>query len=285
MIVGWDRDNDGTPDWPTPLDSCPVDDDQFCFRFGPPCPWNPIFFDCAFVDCNDLVLRLSSLINPDPTEDLLIPVLSSSPYEVVVGAIAGMTLDETVQALLGEVAAGAAQAAAASTESLTLKVVSPGGEVLLLAVYEPSDVIVGDLDGANALTLRFDPAGGTLEIVGTVFVAVPVQGRIAFFALSIAFEVRKLPYLNRPNSIELLKTFRHRDQLVRPHGGMFHERSSCKSGGEKTELGQAACVFIDELVSLICRYSHQKKNEVFYFLKYNEVCLALGGTKFLWCRI
>ncbi len=116
-------------------------------------------------------------------------MLSSSPYEVVVGAIAGMTLDETVQALLGEVAAGAAQAAAASTESLTLEVVSPAGEVLLLAVYEPSDVIVGDLDGANALTLRFDPEGGTLKIMRTVFVAVPVQGRIAFFALLIALGV------------------------------------------------------------------------------------------------
>jgi len=113
-------------------------------------------------------------------------VLSSSPYEVVVGAIEGMTLDETAQALMGALGAGATEREAASTELFALEVVSPAGEVLLLAAFDPSEVIVGDLDGANALELHLGTQGQTLEIVGTNFAAVPVHGRIAFLSLLLA---------------------------------------------------------------------------------------------------
>lgn len=172
-------DNDALPD---DLDPCPVDDPDLCIELGPSCPWNPIFFDCILAGCNDLLLKLSSLVNPDPAEEVFFPVLSVADWVVVVAPPPSLSLEESVAALAGD-AFGRRDPVA---ELLMLEVVGPEGVRGILAAFNPDLVVVGTLEGANALQLRFGDDGRSLEINGIVVEAVPTRGMIFWLALVLA---------------------------------------------------------------------------------------------------
>jgi len=163
------RDDDDDGDLlPDAQDPCPVHVGNLCVKFGPPCPWNPKFFDCRTAGCFELLVKLSSVINPDPTRDLFFPVLEVGEGLLTVGPPEGMTVAESARML-----AQGARSVGRTSEVTTLEVVGPYGRVGpdtvggILAAYEPSRVKVGGLRGATALELRFGRDGRSLEISGT----------------------------------------------------------------------------------------------------------------------
>jgi hypothetical protein len=173
-----DSDSDGVPNCrdddddgdliPDEQDGCPVHAGNLCVKAGPPCPWNRAFFDCRTAGCFELLVRFSSLINPDPTRELFFPVLQVAEGVLTVGPAEGMTAAESARML----ARGAISAGRISGVT-TLEVVGPYGRVGpdtvggVLAAYEPGRVRVRDLRGATALELRFGRDGRSLEIAGT----------------------------------------------------------------------------------------------------------------------
>jgi hypothetical protein len=152
-----DDDGDGIAD---ALDSCPADASQVCMTLGSVCPWTRIFFDCRIAGCLDLFVRLSRLVNPDPTRELAFRVLVPRAYrdnEVVIAPAEGMTVEESAAALTS----------GHRSETLLLDVEEADGTETAIAAYSPSSVRVTDLRGASALALRFSRDGRLLEIRGT----------------------------------------------------------------------------------------------------------------------
>ncbi len=142
-------------------DHCPLVRGSACFSFGTTCPWNRQFFDCRLGGCNELGLKFSSLINPDPTTDIIFPIQSWSENTIVVGAAPGFSLRESANIL----AAGpGANLSAPSLPMFLLEVVGAGGEIRgSVAAYSPGDVRIGELDGAEALIIRLDGPGLVIE--------------------------------------------------------------------------------------------------------------------------
>lgn len=154
-----DDDNDGIPD---DLDACPHHADQICiFPSGQTCPLQPWFDICMFGGCDEMLLRLQTVINPDPTTTVFFDDFSFVGTRLSLGALPDRTLTETGMAFIGqmplaggiplgtlqldlleEVAAGRGVADVGDlVEYLgrTYRVVDT------LMTYEPSDVDVGNL--------------------------------------------------------------------------------------------------------------------------------------------
>jgi hypothetical protein len=149
-----DDDGDGILDQ---NDSCPVHASQFCVQFGPSCPWGPLFVDCRLAGCNDLLIRISSVINPDPTRAPLFRVLASEPYVVTVAPPTGTSIEQAAQLLAG----------AGTRQLLELEVVERAGRVRgSIAAYDPANVRIGSLRGATALQLRLARDGSAFEVLG-----------------------------------------------------------------------------------------------------------------------
>ncbi|HIF94361.1 MAG TPA: hypothetical protein EYQ60_14750 [Myxococcales bacterium] len=124
-------------------------------------------------------MKLSSLINPDPTLDLFYRVLSAEPGVVLVAPPAGLSLSEGVAALTG----GIGRQSMVTADHLLLEVQGAEGVRGILAAFDPARVIVGSLEGANALELRFAADGQSLEIFGAQVESLPTQGFISSMLL------------------------------------------------------------------------------------------------------
>ena len=92
-----DDDNDGSPD---DQDPCPIHASNFCSEFGAPCPLYPMWNVCLLGGCNELLLRITSVVNPDPTSifQFSFQVVGN---ELVVSALPNKTLSESAKELVG----------------------------------------------------------------------------------------------------------------------------------------------------------------------------------------
>lgn len=156
-----DDDNDGTADAD---DLCPVSGaTNLCVWPGRSCPLHPIFFTCRGGACNQQLLRVQELINPDPTHRLFYEILSVDGDEIIVSTLASRTLVDSsngIRGLLPSVSGRLPRGA------LAMEIVSrtTGRPMLDVATYVPSSVQVGRLSGTR-LSVK---VGGS---------AITVQGR------------------------------------------------------------------------------------------------------------
>lgn len=160
--------NDDGDRLPDDRDPCPIDAGSVCVKVGRACPWNVGVFDCRAAGCSELLVRVWSRVNPDPTRaELLFSVLEVREGVITVGPPEGTTVAESARFL----ARGAVRGGRAS-EVAILEVVGPFGRLGadtvggILAAYEPRRVRIGRLQGATALELRFGGDGQSLEIRG-----------------------------------------------------------------------------------------------------------------------
>lgn len=93
-----DDDNDGTPD---DQDPCPAGD-LACHVLGEPCPLTPIYDICLFGGCNELLIRIQELINPDPTRTAFFEDVQIVGQQLSLGSMPGRTLGESAQAVVGD---------------------------------------------------------------------------------------------------------------------------------------------------------------------------------------
>jgi len=161
-----DDDNDGTPDG---LDACPAGD-VLCNVFGQTCPLNPIWDICLLGGCNELLVRIQELINPDPTRIAVFEDVQIVGQHLSLGAIPGRTLSESAQAVVGQLmlpgglpqgdlqmdvlAPTAGEAAAGDDDTFTYL----GREYRVIATimtYDPDVVSLGNV--LNGLRLELTP--------------------------------------------------------------------------------------------------------------------------------
>jgi hypothetical protein len=168
-----DTDDDGLADCEDPNDDndklfdfedpCPLTESELCFQFGTVCSWNSQFFDCGLGGCNEIELKFSRLVNPDPTASVFFPVVSARQNVVVVAPAAGLSVEQSARVLAG----GGNALFGQTTELFLLEVVGPDGEIRgILIAYGPGDVSVANLGGANGLELRFGVPGVGLVVNG-----------------------------------------------------------------------------------------------------------------------
>lgn len=164
-----DDDGDGILD---EHDGCPLNAGDACVEPGPSCPWNRAFFDCRSAGCNELLVKLSSVVNPDPTREELFRIVSVDDGVITIAPAERRSIEQSARLLARGFAVTDARPGSRS-ELLTLEVVGPFGRFGsdnvggVLAVYEPRRARLGNLRGANALQLRFGRDGRSVEIAGT----------------------------------------------------------------------------------------------------------------------
>jgi hypothetical protein len=142
------------------LDSCPVHANQVCYRAGSTCPLEPLFFDCRLGGCNDLLIRISSVINPDPTRTWTYAVKSIDARTIVVSAPRDLGLDASARVFAGI-------GVRAPLGALLVEVVDINGRARgTIALYEPSRATIGSLTGATSLQLRLGSDGQSIDIRG-----------------------------------------------------------------------------------------------------------------------
>ena len=150
-------DNDAFLDGP---DDCPVHTSGLCYRVGETCPLEPLFFDCRLGGCNELLVRISSVINPDPTRTWSYAVRSIDARTIVVSAPRELAIDTAAKIFTGI-------GARAPTGDLLIELVGSDGRArATLALYEPTRATIGRLSGTTSLELRFATDGKSLSVQG-----------------------------------------------------------------------------------------------------------------------
>jgi hypothetical protein len=190
-----DDDNDGVCDDAAAVrgvctagpDPCPAGDiggiPGTCTRIVP-CPCAPLdWLDCRLGDCYQFLVKVVSVINPDPTRALVFEHVEIAAQRLYVQAPPGMSVMETAEAMLsgglragagGAVAAGGAGAAGGDVDGdgagragLRLELWRRGGAggreqfIALIAEYDPSSVRVGDLRLGRFLVVTQAQTDGT----------------------------------------------------------------------------------------------------------------------------
>lgn len=154
-----DDDGDGTPDEEDP---CPfAANTGLCVVPGGSCPFHPIFHTCRGGACNQLLLRIVSVINPDPTTTVLLDVVSVDRDELLVAPLAGRTAGDSVQAFR---AALTLPSGRRPSGALRLELVDSRGRVVMdVSTYLPSNVRTGALTGTRVL-VKLPSASGALDV-------------------------------------------------------------------------------------------------------------------------
>ncbi len=98
-------------------DACPETAGMFgCQIQGAPNDCQPDWFVCAFGACNEFFAKIASIIDPDPTRDLVFDPIQMVNRSIYVAPLAGKTLSQTAKAIqtaAGQAAGGLAVGAAA----------------------------------------------------------------------------------------------------------------------------------------------------------------------------
>ncbi len=154
-----DDDGDGIPDADDP---CPfLANSSLCMSAGGSCPLHPIFHTCRGGACNQLLLRIVSVINPDPTTSVLLDVVSVVRDEIVVAPLTGRTAGDSVQAFR---AALTLPSGRRPSGALRLELVDKAGRVVMdVSTYVPSQVRTGALTGSQVL-VKLPSASGVLDV-------------------------------------------------------------------------------------------------------------------------
>lgn len=163
-----DDDDDGIPDADDP---CPQTPGTSCRYFQPECPPVPVQSGCFGGGCQDLFVKVRLLLAGDPVEEVsfdrfeFLPVASTPDRPAVsllrVPSVPGRTLSQTALELFAPPLAGAGGGGAgggagsggeggrgaggADTVRIELWSRRQGTAVALLAEYDPSELIPGDL--------------------------------------------------------------------------------------------------------------------------------------------
>lgn len=148
-----DDDDDGIPD---DLDPCPIHATNFCIQWSHACPYVPVFVDCYRAGCVESIIRLSELVNPDPTSVLEMSILSVDESTVIVAPPAGVDVSALADEL-ADVGRGGVH---------MLEVVHPDGTAIPIAAYESSGITVDGLRGATALAITLGPEGDSVAVEG-----------------------------------------------------------------------------------------------------------------------
>lgn len=153
-----DDDNDGVLDGDDGCRTLPGSG-AMCIYSGRSCPLAPIFFTCRGGGCNQKLLRISSVINPDPTTSVLFEIVSAVRGELVVAPLASRTVVDSAQAFRAALTLPSGRRPAGA---LRLEVVDTRGRVISdLATYVPSTVRLGTLSGT---ALRVTLPSGTASL-------------------------------------------------------------------------------------------------------------------------
>lgn len=157
-----DDDNDGVPDADDGCRTLPGSG-AMCIYPGRSCPLAPIFFTCRGGGCNQQLLRISSVINPDPTTSVLLEIVSAVRGELVVAPLVSRTVLDSAQAFR---AALTLPSGRRPVGALRLEVVDTRGRVISdLATYVPSTVRLGTLSG-TALRVTLPSGTASLAVSG-----------------------------------------------------------------------------------------------------------------------
>jgi hypothetical protein len=164
-----DDDNDGFCDAPAPSctqvgDACPETPGQVCLvpGGGEPCP--PIWLACLGTGCEEFFLKLSQLVNPDPTTDVILDRLAMAGRSIFAAAPAGLTASEAAGSIASLVGNGPVALARAAVPFGQLRAElwrrDPAGDrlVALVGEFDAADVRLGTL-GRGAL-IRLTPSSG-----------------------------------------------------------------------------------------------------------------------------
>jgi hypothetical protein len=180
-----DDDNDKTPD---ASDKCPVDPPQKkgipgfeCNKGATSCPFQVPWDVCMFGGCNEFLIKILSLINPDPT---IVEKFRIVGTDVYLEASANQTLEQIEEAVLarsqmgvtGAPARGAAAArgARAGRGAVRIEIWTrdapgrPGRRLATIAEYDPGSVQLVSQQSAPALKLTPVPRGRGLIVTRTM---------------------------------------------------------------------------------------------------------------------
>jgi hypothetical protein len=173
-----DDDGDGTPDQSDPCPLIPYESGPLdCLEIRD-CPWQVWWDACMMGGCAEFLVKLQSLINPDPT--LVFDEISVINQALYLTPPTGLSAPETLRALSGQMA-GSAQApvsrAADPDDMLRLELwhSPPTGRerfVALVAEYYPEDAtVIGDPEQGERVAVLpgdlLDPVGTSIEVGST----------------------------------------------------------------------------------------------------------------------
>jgi thrombospondin type 3 repeat protein len=168
-----DDDGDGLCDAPGPGcevvgDACPEVAGSICIKLagGEPCP--PIWFVCG-QQCVEYLLKMTAVINPDPTRDLVFEHISMVNRAIFAEPLGGKTAAESVLAIAEKVMGGAGARAARS-------VAGPAREQVRLELWrrlregDRLVAVVGEYD-SDHLEVGELVQGGLLRLLPTLDLA------------------------------------------------------------------------------------------------------------------
>jgi hypothetical protein len=176
-----DDDGDGLCDAPgkgceTVGDPCPEVAGAFCLLVaaGEPCP--PIWELCG-PDCFEFFLKMTEVVNPDPTSDLVFGRIWMVNHAIFAAPLGGKTAAESVNAIVQKVAAGAGarpfgpDAAGRRVRLELWQRLRTGGERLAAVVgkYDSAHLRAGELlrGGLVRFLPTLDPAGAPVLLAET----------------------------------------------------------------------------------------------------------------------
>jgi thrombospondin type 3 repeat protein len=177
-----DDDNDGIPD---EEDSCPISPLRECKVFKD-CPAEPWWDVCLFGGCVEFLVKIVNAINPDPTREVVFERFETMNRKLYLFPLAG-SLEESVQALLGQAAAGPALRANTTLPPtpLRMEIWSRGNATerarfrALVAEYEPSRVVVGALSGGRMLVVTPAAEGMPMSVAAVSVVGAEPDASLA----------------------------------------------------------------------------------------------------------
>lgn len=153
-----DDDNDGILD---SADPCPINSGSLCVFPGPSCPFAPIRFTCRGGGCNQQLLRVEQVINPDPTTTMLFEIVSIERDEIVVAPLRTRSVTDSIQALRGSAALPSGRRVVGAAK---MEIVSSTGRVVAdLATYLPSSLRVGTMTGTQVVVKL---GAGGVQVLG-----------------------------------------------------------------------------------------------------------------------
>ena len=185
-----DDDNDGVPDTG---DKCPVDAPKSgsipgfeCNKGAVSCPFQVPWDVCMFGGCNELLIKILSVINPDPIVIEKFRIVGNSVYlqpsaNQTLAQIEEAVLAQSQIAAIAESSRGAVGRAARGRSSRTtmrMEVWSrdapgkPGRRLATVAEYDPRSVHLIAQDGQPALKITSDPRSRGLVVTRTTIPAV-----------------------------------------------------------------------------------------------------------------
>jgi len=163
-----DDDNDSILD---DEDACPNHADQTCVTPGEVCPLIPLWDICLLGGCNELFLRLESLINPDPTTTVLFHDFQFVGDQLVISPLPDRSLSETAMALLGEMAlpGGITPEGMLQLDLMAPSAVEsePPRVIATLATYDPRVANAGNIVNGRRLAVQLPDDSHPLALAAT----------------------------------------------------------------------------------------------------------------------